>query len=336
VNYFWRNATFSHIVAISMRHALPLMVTGGAGFIGSHLCESLVAAGWHVLCVDNLLTGSRANLAGLLGHPRFRFLEHDVTEPFTGPLGAEVAGILNLACPASPRQYQLDPVRTTRTSVLGALNLLALARDLRVPILQASTSEVYGDPLAHPQHEGYWGNVNPIGPRACYDEGKRCAETLFFDHHRQYGVEIRVARIFNTYGPRMLRDDGRVVPSFIVSALRGEDIPVFGDGSQTRSFCFVEDMVEGLTRLFASGLAGPVNLGTQEEVTVRELAERIIALTGSRSRIRHLPLPTDDPVRRRPDTRLAREALGWQPRVTLDEGLARTIAHVEAELRATV
>jgi UDP-glucuronate decarboxylase len=320
------------------RPALPLMVTGGAGFIGSHLCESLVDAGWHVLCVDNLLTGSRANIARLLDHPRFRFIEHDVTEPLTGPLGAEVAGILNLACPASPRQYQLDPIRTTRTSVLGALNVLELARGLRVPVLQASTSEVYGDPLIHPQAEGYWGNVNPIGPRACYDEGKRCAETLFFDYHRQHGVDIRVARIFNTYGPRMLRDDGRVVPSFVASALRGEEITVFGDGSQTRSFCYVDDMVEGLTRLFAAppGLTGPVNLGTEEEVPVLELASRVIALTGSRSRIRHLPLPADDPLRRRPDTRLARSALGWQPRIPLQEGLRRTIAHVEAEMRAAL
>jgi UDP-glucuronate decarboxylase len=304
-----------------MRHALPLMVTGGAGFIGSHLCESLVAAGWHVLCVDNLLTGSRANLTGLLGHPRFRFLEHDVTEP----LRAEVAGILNLACPASPRQYQLDPVRTTRTSVLGALNLLALARDLRVPILQASTSEVYGDPLAHPQHEGYWGNVNPIGPRACYDEGKRCAETLFFDHHRQYGVEIRVARIFNTYGPRMLRDDGRVVPSFIVSALRGEDIPVFGDGSQTRSFCYVSDLIEGIIRLAESGIHHPVNIGNPDEFTLLELANAVIEVCASRSEIVHEALPTDDPKVRQPDIALARELLGWEPQVELRDGLRRTL-----------
>ena len=301
------------------------MVTGGAGFLGSHLCDRLIADGHAVLAVDNYVTGSRTNVAHLLGHPRFEILRHDITFP----LYVEVDAIFNLACPASPVQYQADPVQTLKTSVHGAINMLGLAKRLGVPILQASTSEVYGDPERHPQAEDYWGHVNPIGVRSCYDEGKRCAETLFFDYRRQHGLDTKVARIFNTYGPRMHPSDGRVVSNFIVQALRGEDITLYGDGAQTRAFCYVDDLVEGLVRLMAQGpdFGGPVNLGNPDEVSVEALAARIVALTGSASRIATRPMPSDDPRRRRPDIALARDALGWTPRVALDEGLARTIAY---------
>ncbi|MGD9538198.1 MAG: UDP-glucuronic acid decarboxylase family protein [Alphaproteobacteria bacterium] len=299
------------------------LVTGGAGFIGSHLCERLLERGHEVLCVDNYFTGTRANIVHLLDHPYFEVVRHDVTFP----LYVEVDEIYNLACPASPVHYQHDPVQTTKTSVHGAINMLGLAKRLRARILQASTSEVYGDPTEHPQSEGYLGNVNPIGPRACYDEGKRCAETLFFDYHRQHRLRIKVARIFNTYGPRMLPNDGRVVSNFIVRALTGEPIVLYGDGGQTRSFCYVDDMVDGLIRLMASDdeVTGPINLGNPDEISVRALAERIVAATGSRVPIEYAPLPADDPRRRCPDIGRARALLGWQPAVPLDEGLARTI-----------
>ncbi len=299
-----------------------ILVTGGAGFLGSHLCERLLAEGHEVVCVDNFYTGSKRNVFPLLGNPRFELLRHDICFP----LYVEVDEIYNLACPASPIHYQFDPIQTTKTSVLGSINMLGLAKRLRIPILQASTSEVYGDPAVHPQREEYWGNVNGIGPRSCYDEGKRCAETLFFDYHRQHGLSIKVARIFNTYGPRMHPNDGRVVSNFIVQALKGEEITVFGDGRQTRSFCYVDDLIEGLVRLMNSpaDFTGPVNLGNPAEVTIRELAEKIIALTGSRSRIRSLPRPTDDPRQRRPDIQRARASLRWEPVVTLEEGLERT------------
>ena len=300
------------------------LVTGGAGFLGSHLIDRLLADGKDVLCVDNLFTGDRGNIAHHRECGHFEFLRHDVCLP----LYVEVDEIWNLACPASPVHYQRDPIQTTKTSVLGALNMLGLAKRLGCPIFQASTSEVYGDPQIHPQVETYWGHVNPVGPRACYDEGKRCAETLFFDYHRQHGVEIKVARIFNTYGPRMQPADGRVVSTFIRQALRDEDITVFGDGLQTRSFCFVDDLIEGFVRLMdtPAGFTGPVNLGNPGEFTMLELAEKVIRLTGSRSRIVHRPLPADDPVRRRPDITVARAELGWQPRIALDEGLERTVA----------
>ncbi|ROR29610.1 UDP-glucuronic acid decarboxylase family protein [Inmirania thermothiophila] len=310
-----------------------VLVTGGAGFIGSHLCERLLARGHEVLCVDNFFTGTRGNIQHLLDDPAFEVLRHDITFP----LYVEVDEVYNLACPASPVHYQFDPVQTTKTSVMGAINMLGLAKRLRVRILQASTSEVYGDPEVHPQHEGYWGRVNPIGPRACYDEGKRCAETLFFDYHRQHGLRIKVARIFNTYGPRMHPDDGRVVSNFIVQALRNKDITVYGDGGQTRSFCYVDDLVDGLVRLMEEtpdDFTGPVNLGNPQELTIRELAERIIELTGSRSRIVHRPLPADDPRQRRPDIRLAREALGWQPTTPVEEGLQATIQYFDRLLAA--
>jgi UDP-glucuronate decarboxylase len=304
------------------------LVTGGAGFIGSHLCEKLLAGGAEVLCVDNYFTGARANIAQLLAQPRFEVLRHDICFP----LYVEVDCIYNFACPASPIHYQSDPVQTTKTSVHGAINMLGLAKRLRVPILQASTSEIYGDPQVHPQREDYCGHVNPIGPRACYDEGKRCAETLFFDYRRQHGLATKVARIFNTYGPRMRPDDGRVVSTFIVQALAGRDITVLGDGTQTRSFCYVDDVVEGLVRLMETPdeFAGPVNLGNPEEITVLALAETIRRLTGSRSRIVHRPLPADDPTRRCPDIALARRELGWQPSVALEDGLTRTIAYFRA------
>jgi UDP-glucuronate decarboxylase len=304
------------------------LVTGGAGFIGSHLCEKLLAGGAEVLCVDNYFTGARANIAPLLAQPRFEVLRHDICFP----LYVEVDCIYNFACPASPIHYQSDPVQTTKTSVHGAINMLGLAKRLRVPILQASTSEIYGDPQVHPQREDYCGHVNPIGPRACYNEGKRCAETLFFDYRRQHGLATKVARIFNTYGPRMRPDDGRVVSTFIVQALAGRDITVLGDGTQTRSFCYVDDVVEGLVRLMETPdeFAGPVNLGNPEEITVRALAETIRRLTGSRSRIVHRPLPADDPTRRCPDIALARRELGWQPSVALEDGLTRTIAYFRA------
>lgn len=304
-----------------------VLVTGGAGFLGSHLCEALVARGDDVLCVDNYFTGRRDNIAGLLGHPRFEVLRHDVTFP----LYVEVDRIYNLACPASPVHYQFDPVQTTKTSVMGAINMLGLAKRTRARVLQASTSEVYGDPTIHPQTEAYRGNVNPHGPRACYDEGKRCAETLFFDYRRQHRVGIKVARIFNTYGPRMHPDDGRVVSNFVVQALRGHDITLHGDGGQTRAFCYVDDLIAGLMRLMDSPdeVTGPVNLGNPHEISVRELAERVVALTGSRSRLVYRPLPQDDPLQRCPDITLAREVLDWEPRVGLDEGLRRTIAYFE-------
>ena len=308
-----------------------VLVTGGAGFIGSHLCERLLAQGCEVLCVDNFFTGARANVAHLLAHPRFELMRHDVTFP----LFVEVDEIYNLACPASPVHYQFDPVQTTKTSVHGAINMLGLAKRVKAKILQASTSEVYGDPVVHPQPESYWGNVNPIGPRSCYDEGKRCAETLFFDYHRQHGLRIKVARIFNTYGPRMHPNDGRVVSNFIVQALKGEPITLYGDGGQTRSFCFVDDLVGGLMALMESGdaMTGPVNIGNPGEFSIKELAEIVIELTGSKSTLTFLPLPQDDPKQRQPDIRLAREALGWQPTVPLRQGLERTIAYFDALLK---
>lgn len=304
-----------------------ILVTGGAGFLGSHLCQKLLELGHEVVCVDNFTTGRLTNIEQLRGNARFKVIRHDVTVPLT----AEVDEIYNLACPASPPHYQLDPIHTMKTGVLGALNLLELAKTQGIKIFQASTSEVYGDPNIHPQRESYWGNVNPVGPRACYDESKRCAETMFFDFHRQHGVEIKVARIFNTYGPRMRPDDGRVVSNFIVQALRGDDITIYGDGTQTRSFCFVDDLIDGFLRLMASppSFTGPVNLGNPGEFTVRELAEQVIDLTGSRSRIVHLPLPVDDPRQRRPDISLAARELDWQPKIPLSEGLERTIGYFD-------
>jgi UDP-glucuronate decarboxylase len=300
-----------------------ILITGGAGFIGSHLCESLMAESNEILCVDNYFTGRRHNVAHMLSQPGFELMRHDVTFP----LYVETDEIYNLACPASPVHYQFDPVQTTKTSVHGAINMLGLAKRTRAKILQASTSEVYGDPDVHPQVESYNGNVNPIGPRACYDEGKRCAETLFFDYHRQHALRIKVGRIFNTYGPRMLPNDGRVVSNFIVQALQGDDITIYGDGSQTRSFCYVDDLVEALIRLMGSAddFTGPVNLGNPSEATILELAEMIIRLTKSSSKIINKPLPQDDPVRRRPDISLATQALGWQPQVPLEEGLEKTV-----------
>ena len=305
-----------------------ILVTGGAGFLGSHLCERLVAAGHDVLCVDNYFTGRRENVAHLIGHPRFEIMRHDVTFP----LYVEVDEIYNLACPASPIHYQHDPVQTTKTSVHGAINMLGLAKRLRAKILQASTSEVYGDPQVHPQREGYWGHVNPIGYRSCYDEGKRCAETLFFDYHRQHKLRIKVARIFNTYGPRMHPQDGRVVSNFIMQALADEPITIYGDGSQTRSFCFVDDLIEGLIRLMETpdAVTGPMNIGNPVEMTIKELAEAVIDLTGSSSELIHKALPQDDPIQRRPDIGLARSALGWEPQVTLRDGLSGTIRYFRA------
>jgi len=309
-----------------------ILVTGGAGFIGSHLCERLLERGDEVLCVDNFFTATRLNVAGLMSNNRFELMRHDVCFP----LYVEVDKIYNLACPASPIHYQLDPVQTTKTSVHGAINMLGLAKRVKAKILQASTSEVYGDPAVHPQPEEYWGNVNPIGPRSCYDEGKRCAETLFFDYHRQHKLRIKVARIFNTYGPRMHPNDGRVVSNFIVQALRNKDITVHGDGDQTRSFCYVDDLVDGLIRLMETGddVVGPVNLGNPSEFTIRELAEQIIEITGSASKIVHRPLPTDDPRQRKPDISKAQELLGWRPTVPLRNGLAKTVAYFE-QLLAT-
>jgi UDP-glucuronate decarboxylase len=309
-----------------------VLVTGGAGFLGSHLCDRLLERGDEVLCVDNFFTGTKRNIEHVLDHPRFELLRHDVTIP----LYVEVDEIYNLACPASPVHYQHDPVQTIKTSVHGAINVLGLAKRLRCRIFQASTSEVYGDPSEHPQRESYWGHVNPIGVRSCYDEGKRCAETLFFDYHRQYGIDIRVARIFNTYGPRMHPNDGRVISNFIVQALRGEDITVYGDGSQTRSFCHVDDLIEGFLRFMSLVPAhpGPMNLGNPGEFTIVELAERIIDLTNSPSKIVHKPLPSDDPTQRRPDITLARDKLGWEPKIHLADGLQRTIAYFEELLRS--
>jgi len=302
-----------------------VLVTGGAGFIGSHLCRRLVSEGCDVLCVDNFYTGTRDNIEDILGSPRLELMRHDVTFP----LFVEVDEIYNLACPASPVHYQLDPVQTTKTSVHGAINMLGLAKRIRAKILQASTSEVYGDPTEHPQTEAYWGNVNPIGPRACYDEGKRCAETLFFDYFRQHKLRIKVARIFNTYGPYMHPNDGRVVSNFVMQALRGEPITIYGDGSQTRSFCYVSDLVDGLIRLMSSGddVTGPINLGNPTEFSVRELAEKIVEQCGSKSTIVYEPLPTDDPKQRKPNIHKAQEHLGWKPTVPLVAGLAPTIEY---------
>ena len=302
-----------------------VLVTGGAGFLGSHLIDRIMAQGHEVICADNLFTGTRRNIEHLHASPRFEFLRHDVCNP----LKVEVDEIYNLACPASPVHYQYNAVLTTKTSVLGAMNMLGLAKRLRCRIFQASTSEVYGDPAVHPQPESYWGNVNPIGARSCYDEGKRCAETLFFDYHRQHGVDIKVARIFNTYGPRMHPKDGRVVSNFILQAMNGEDITIYGDGSQTRSFCYVDDLVDGFLRLMESDstLPGPVNLGNPGEFTMLELAEKVLKLTNSASKIVHRPLPSDDPKQRQPDITLARGRLGWEPKVHLEEGLGRTIAY---------
>ena len=309
-----------------------VLVTGGAGFIGSHLCDALLDQGHEVLCVDNFFTGDRRNVEHLLDNPRFELLRHDVTFP----LFVEVDEVHNLACPASPIHYQFDPVQTTKTSVLGAVNMLGLAKRLRIPILQASTSEVYGDPIVHPQPETYWGNVNPIGLRSCYDEGKRCAETLFFDYHRQHGLRIKVARIFNTYGSRMHPNDGRVVSNFIVQALKGEDITICGDGRQTRSFCHVDDLVSGLIKLMATAdsVTGPVNLGNPSELSIRALAEIILDITGSKSRLVERPLPDNDPKQRQPDIAMAKDLLGWEPRVQLREGLAKTIRYFEELVRS--
>jgi UDP-glucuronate decarboxylase len=305
-----------------------ILVTGGAGFLGSHLIDRLLAAGHEVLCADNLFTGTKRNIDHLHNHSRFEFMRHDITFP----LFVEVDAIYNLACPASPIHYQHDPVQTTKTSVHGAINMLGLAKRLKCRIFQASTSEVYGDPSVHPQDESYWGNVNPIGPRSCYDEGKRCAETLFFDYHRQHGLEVKVARIFNTYGPRMHPRDGRVVSNFIVQALKGEPITIYGDGSQTRSFCYVDDLIEGFIRLMDSpaDFTGPVNLGNPGEFAIRELAEMILKLTKSKSKLEFRPLPADDPRQRRPDIALAKARLDWWPTVTLDKGLPATIDYFSA------
>jgi len=310
-----------------------ILVTGGAGFLGSHLCERLIEGGHDVLCVDNYFTGSKANIKHLLDHPHFELMRHDVTFP----LYVEVDRIFNLACPASPVHYQHDPVQTTKTSVHGAINMLGLAKRVKARILQASTSEVYGDPEVHPQPESYWGKVNPIGVRSCYDEGKRCAETLFFDYLRQHQLQIKVVRIFNTYGPRMHPNDGRVVSNFIVQALKGEDITMFGDGSQTRSFCYVDDLIEVMLRMMDSpaNFIGPVNIGNPGEFTMLELAEMVLRLTGSRSKISFKPLPSDDPKQRRPDISLAKQALDWEPKVSLEEGLVKTIAYFRHLLAAS-
>jgi len=307
-----------------------ILVTGGAGFLGSHLCERLLREGADVLCVDNFFTGTKDNVAHLLDSPNFELMRHDVTFP----LYVEVDEIYNLACPASPIHYQHDPVQTTKTSVHGAINMLGLAKRLKAKVFQASTSEVYGDPEVHPQTEDYRGNVNPIGPRACYDEGKRCAETLFFDYYRQHNLRIRVARIFNTYGPRMHPNDGRVVSNFVVQALRGEPITIFGEGKQTRAFCYVDDLIEGFLRLMAApdDLTGPVNLGNPGEFTIRQLAEMVIEQTGSKSKLVFQPLPADDPQQRRPNIKLAQDRLGWQPKVPLAEGLKKTIAYFDGLL----
>jgi UDP-glucuronate decarboxylase len=304
-----------------------ILVTGGAGFLGSHLIDKLLARGHEILCIDNLFTGAKRNLDHLVGHPRFEFMRHDVCFP----LYVEVDEIYNLACPASPIHYQHDPVATTKTSVHGAINMLGLAKRLKIKILQASTSEVYGDPSVHPQTEDYWGNVNPIGERSCYDEGKRCAETLFFDYHRQHRLQVKVMRIFNTYGPRMHPNDGRVVSNFIVQALKGEDITLYGDGAQTRSFCYVDDLLEGMTRLMDSGddVVGPINIGNPNEFTIRQLAETVVRLTGSKSQLVYRPLPSDDPKQRQPNIDKARALLGWEPSVQLEEGLAKTIAYFD-------
>jgi UDP-glucuronate decarboxylase len=309
-----------------------ILVTGGAGFLGSHLCDRLIKDGHDVLCVDNFFTGSKSNVAHLVGHPRFELMRHDVTFP----LYVEVDQIYNLACPASPVHYQHDPVQTTKTSVHGAINMLGLAKRVKARILQASTSEVYGDPAVHPQTEDYWGYVNPIGPRSCYDEGKRCAETLFFDYHRQHKLEIKVVRIFNTYGPRMHPNDGRVVSNFIVQALKGQDITIYGDGSQTSSFCYVDDLIEGFVRMMdsADGFTGPVNIGNPNEFTMLELAEKVIQTVGGKSKLVFMPLPTDDPKQRQPNITLAKDKLAWLPKVHLDDGLMHTTAYFRTLLQA--
>lgn len=308
-----------------------ILVTGGAGFVGSHLIDLLLERGDEVLCVDNLFTGDKSNIDHLAGHPRFEFMRHDICFP----LYVEVDQIYNLACPASPIHYQFDPVQTTKTSVSGAINMLGLAKRVKARILQASTSEIYGDPTVHPQPESYWGNVNTIGPRACYDEGKRCAETLFFDYHRQHKLDIKVVRIFNTYGPRMHPNDGRVVSNFIIQALQGEPITIYGDGEQSRSFCYVDDLVEGFLRMMDTGVdfPGPINLGNPNEFTIRELADAVIDLTGSRSTLVQKPLPQDDPRQRQPDISLARNKLDWEPKTQLREGLTKTITYFDEMLR---
>lgn len=309
-----------------------VLVTGGGGFIGSHLCEKLLKGGSEVLCVDNFFTGAKDNIAHIMNNPYFEAMRHDITFP----LYVEVDEIYNLACPASPIHYQFDPVQTIKTAVHGAINMLGLAKRLRIKILQASTSEVYGNPAVHPQHETYWGSVNPIGVRSCYDEGKRCAETLFFDYHRQHKLKIKVARIFNTYGPRMHLNDGRVVSNFIIQALSGGDITVYGDGTQTRSFCYVDDLVDGLVKLMNSpdDFTGPANLGNPSEISILELAEKVLKITKSRSKIIYNPLPQDDPVRRCPDITLAKERLGWQPKTNLEEGLRKTVEYFKRILSA--
>lgn len=305
-----------------------ILITGGAGFLGSHLCDRIIDAGNEVICLDNYFTGRRQNITHLLDHPNFELLRHDIIDP----IKLEVDQIYNLACPASPIHYQYNAIKTMKTSVMGAINMLGLARRTKARILQASTSEVYGDPLMHPQKEGYWGHVNPIGIRSCYDEGKRCAETLFMDYKRQNGVDIRIMRIFNTYGPRMNADDGRVISNFIVQALRGEEITIYGDGSQTRSFCYCDDNIEGMIRLMDGDHPGPINIGNPNEFTMLELAEQIIDLTGSSSKISHFPLPKDDPKQRQPDISLAKAELDWEPKTELREGLTSTIAYFEKEL----
>jgi len=305
-----------------------ILITGGAGFLGSHLCDRMIDAGNEVICLDNYFTGCRKNITHLLDHPNFELLRHDIIDP----IKLEVDQIYNLACPASPIHYQHNAIKTMKTSVMGAINMLGLARRIKARILQASTSEVYGDPLMHPQKEGYWGHVNPIGIRSCYDEGKRCAETLFVDYKRQNGVDVRIMRIFNTYGPRMNAEDGRVVSNFIVQALRGEEITIYGDGSQTRSFCYCDDNIEGMIRLMDGDHPGPINIGNPNEFTILELAEQVIDLTGSSSKISHLPLPQDDPKQRQPDISLAKAELDWRPKTELREGLSSTISYFEKEL----
>jgi len=308
---------------------MRILITGGAGFLGSHLCDRLLGDGHEVICLDNFFTGRKSNIAHIMNHPGLELVRHDVIDPFK----FEVDQIYNLACPASPPHYQFNPIKTTKTSVMGAINCLGLAKRVKARVFQASTSEVYGDPQVHPQPESYWGNVNPIGRRSCYDEGKRCAETLFFDYHRENKVDIRVVRIFNTYGPRMHPNDGRVVSNFIVQALRGEDITIYGDGTQTRSFCYVDDLIEGFIRLMnQTETVGPVNLGNPGEFTMLELAQLTLKLIGGKSKIVHRPLPSDDPKQRRPDITLARKVLGWEPRVALEDGLQRTIAYFRTQV----
>jgi len=312
-------------------HKKTMLIAGGGGFLGSHLCERLLDDGYDVICVDNFYTGSKGNIRHLLANPGFEFIRHDIT----WPLYLEVDAIFNLACPASPVHYQFDPIQTTKTSVMGAINLLGIAKRLKIPILQASTSEIYGDPAVHPQVEEYWGNVNPIGIRSCYDEGKRCAETLFFDYHRQLDVDIKVVRIFNTYGPRMQANDGRVVSNFIVQALKNEDITIYGDGSQTRSFCYVDDLIEGFIKMMNTppDITGPINLGNSAEFTIKELAEAILKLTNSSAKLVYKQLPEDDPVRRRPNIEKAKQILGWKPEIELTAGLKKTIDYFSSILK---